>query len=345
VERLLDRCLPGDRRLTRGVLMSETRGHLERRELRDVARAAFDGRELISVQRLRGGSKKGVYRLTLDNNTTSIVYLWNADEDYWPAAFDQDSSGPLDHASGLDLFSAAHTVLSGIGIRVPRVIMLDTSGSLVPGEVAVLEDVRGGTLESLWERDPQRAEPVLARLGEAVQAMHYHRSDRYGRPAADGSADIAPVEHIVLNRALDHLSTSAARVDRIAAVEQRIADTLRQRHATVAPRREYGLIHGELGPDHVLVDDCDEPVLIDIEGVMFFDVEWEHAFLELRFGDRYRDLSAEDLDGDRLRFYRLAMYLSLVAGPLHLLDGDFPHRAAMQDIVAQNIHRTMSELS
>ncbi|MGP4016701.1 phosphotransferase [Saccharopolyspora sp. 5N708] len=325
--------------------MSEPRGHLERRELLAVARTAFAGRELISVQRLRGGTKKGVYRLLLDDHTTSIAYVWNADEDYWPTKPDQDPGGPFGHASGLGLFTAAHTVLSEIGIRVPRLIMLDASGDLVSGEVAVLEDVRGGTVEDLWERDPQRAEPVLARLGAAVQAMHHHRNDWYGRPGANGATDIAPVEHIVLHRALDHLSASAARLDRIAAVEQRVADTLTERYAAVAPRREYGLIHGELGPDHVLVDDQHEPVLIDIEGVMFFDVEWEHAFLELRFGDSYRHLSADDLDGDRLRFYRLAMYLSLVAGPLDLLDGDFPHRAAMQDIVEQNVGRTLAELS
>lgn len=325
--------------------MSGIRAHLGRRELLDVARTAFDGRELISVQRLRGATKKGVYRLALDDNTTSIVYVWNADEDYWPGALDQDPEMLFGHATGIGLFAAAHAVLSEAGISVPRVIMLDGSGALVAGEVAVLEDVRGGALEGLLERDPQRAEPVLARLGEAIQAMHRHRGDRYGRPGAGRPAGIATAEQLVLNRALGHLSVSAARSDRIAAVERRLADKLRERHAAVTPRSEYGLIHGELGPDHVLVDDHDEPVLIDIEGVMFFDVEWEHAFLELRFGENYRHLRAGGLDGDRLRFYRLAMYLSLIAGPLHLLDGDFPDRAPMQDIVEYNIGRTLAELS
>jgi len=34
------------------------------------------------------------------------------------------------------------------------------------------------------------------------------------------------------------------------------------------------------------------------------------------------------LDGQRLAVYILAMRLSLVAGPLRLLDGDFPDRDA-----------------
>ena len=32
---------------------------------------------------------------------------------------------------------------------------------------------------------------------------------------------------------------------------------------------------------------------------MFFDIEWEHAFLRLRFGDHYRWLRASGLDDQR----------------------------------------------
>lgn len=325
--------------------MPETRRNLGNEQLSDVVRAAFGERELVSVERLSGGSKKGVYRLRLDDRTTSIAYVWNADEDYWPDAGSQDQGDPFGHATGVDLFETAHAALSAIAVRVPRVVMLDRSRSLLAGDVAVLEDVRGGTLEALCERHPQRARHVLARLGNAVRAMHNSQCDRYGRPGTDRADGTEPTKHVVLRRALGHLTTAAARVDRIAAVEHRLLDLLHERHAAVAPRATYGLIHGELGADHVLVDDNDEPVLIDIEGVMYFDIEWEHVFLELRFGDNYPHLRSDDLDSDRLRFYRLAMYLSLVAGPLRLLDGDFPDRAAMRAIVAHNIGRTLAELT
>ena len=43
-------------------------------------------------------------------------------------------------------------------------------------------------------------------------------------------------------------------------------------------------VHGELGPDHVLVDRGGKPVRVGIEGLMYLDIEWEHAFLRLRFG-------------------------------------------------------------
>ena len=60
---------------------------LTRDDLAGVARAALGrSRTLESVARLAGGSRKGVYRLTMDDRTTAIAYLWAADENYWPAA-------------------------------------------------------------------------------------------------------------------------------------------------------------------------------------------------------------------------------------------------------------------
>lgn len=40
-------------------------------------------------------------------------------------------------------------------------------------------------------------------------------------------------------------------------------------------REAYGLVHGELGPDHVLVTPAGEAVVIDFEGLTYFDVEWD----------------------------------------------------------------------
>jgi hypothetical protein len=110
----------------------------------------------------------------------------------------------------------------------------------------------------------------------------------------------------------------------------------------VAPRPDYSLVHGELDPGHVLIDHRGCPVIIDIEGLMYFDAEWEHVFLQLRFGQHYPRLEPPDLDADRLSLYRLAMHLSLVAGPLRLLDGDYPRRDIFLDIAEWNLHQVLS---
>jgi hypothetical protein len=92
----------------------------------------------------------------------------------------------------------------------------------------------------------------------------------------------------------------------------------------------------------VLVDREGHPVLIDIEGLMYFDAEWEHVSLALRFGRQYRMLREPGLDSARLNLYRLAMHLSLVAGPLRLLDGDYPDREPMLSIAEYNTQQVLA---
>ncbi len=102
-------------------------------------------------------------------------------------------------------------------------------------------------------------------------------------------------------RALGDLAQAAARDARIDRARERLAERLLRLAAAVRPRAEYVVVHGELGPDHVLVAADGSPVLIDIEGAMYFDVEWEHVFLRIRLGEADdRPLAADGLDEDRL---------------------------------------------
>ncbi|MFD7795253.1 phosphotransferase family protein [Streptomyces sp. NPDC059759] len=330
--------------------MDAVRRVVTRDDLDSVARAVFgNGRRLRGVSRLRGGSKKGVYRLDLDDDSTAVVYIWDASENYWPATGAGTSrvEDPFSPASGLDLFEAAHRNLHQLGIKTPQLLLADRSGSLYPADLAVVEDVPGDNMESLLRRDPGRAAPAMARLAEVLGVMRGHAGPRFGKVAlidGGGSSDGASCEQVVLHRAFDDLTEAAARDPRIAASYDRLRRVVGDLAARVPARSRYGLVHGELGPDHVLVDRHGQPVLIDIEGLMFFDVEWEHAFLRLRFGEHYAGLSGGDLDEHRTTFYTLAMHLSLVAGPLRLLDGDFPERDVMRGIAEHNLREALTFL-
>jgi hypothetical protein len=97
--------------------------------------------------------------------------------------------------------------------------------------------------------------------------------------------------------------------------------------------------------DHVLVDPEGRPVLIDIEDLMYFDVEWEHVHMQIRLGrDWARTVGVDDLDEDRVALYMLAHRLFLVAGPMRLLDGDFPNRAFMHSIIEHNLNEALALL-
>ncbi|MEU6817177.1 phosphotransferase [Streptomyces sp. NPDC046860] len=279
------------------------------------------GCRVTGVERLRGGSKKGVYRLALTGTAappTVIAYSWAPQESFWPAA-------PTDHASGLAPFLAAHHALDAAGVRTPRLLHASARDDL-----ALVEDVPGDTLETAFTSDPPRAATALAELSAALDRMAAHTS-----PHPDGTPS-GTSEGLTLTRALRDLAEAATRVPRIAAARAALTDRLHALHAAVTPRPVYSLVHGELGPDHVLLTADGHPALIDIEGLTHFDPEHEHAFLRLRFGPHYAPLARPSLDPARLTLHTLALHLSLVTGPLRLLDGDFPHREAMRGIAEHN---------
>jgi hypothetical protein len=274
-----------------------------------VSEVFGEGRRLVGVRRLRGGSKKGVYRLGFDDGFSVILYSWADDEDFWPVSSDAGEADPFGHASGFELFEASRVRLEDVGVRVPGLYSVDRSQARYPADLALVEDVRGGSLEALLQADPQGAEGVLDRLAAGLRVMSGHRGRRFGKVAVvDGGdvtdvADVAEVRscvEVVLERALRDLAEAAFRVGRIGEVRGPFESALREMAAGVRPRAEYGLIHGELGPDHVLVDDRGAPVLIDIEGTMYFDVEWEHVFLEIRFHEHYGPLRVDGLDERRM---------------------------------------------
>jgi tRNA A-37 threonylcarbamoyl transferase component Bud32 len=317
--------------------MTSIRRHLTRDDLAPLARAAT-GRALVGVGRLRGGTKKGVYRLTLDDGTTVVAYVWSPDEDYWDAG-SCDPRDPFCAGTGLDVFTAAHDRLVAAGVRTPRLLHADTTMDAV-----VVEDMRGGSLEEALERDPVAGRAALERFAGELAALHAQQGPAFGKAGLvdnGGTSSSRSAADRITEGALRHIEQAAVRDERIAVVREELEETVRRLAAAVRPRARHTLIHGELGADHVLLDDLGRPALIDIEGLMYFDVEWEHVFLRIRFGSHYDVLRGADLDEDRMRLYRLAMHVSLVAGPLRLIEGDFPNPEWMREIAESNLVRVL----
>ncbi|MFG1916963.1 phosphotransferase family protein [Micromonospora sp. NPDC048898] len=323
------------------------RSFLRAEDVRDLVADQFGStRSLTALDRLTGGSKKGVYRIRLDDRTTVVLYVWAAAENFWPVS-PTVPDDPFTDASGADLFAISHAALTATGVRVPRLLMLDRDGRYLPSDIALVEDVGDLTLEALLARDPVGAATPLSALGDSLRRMHTTLGSHYGKLATSthGKASrTRPAEDVVADRALGHLDAVATRDARLADAHDRVATHVRQLRGAVTARRVYGLVHGELGPDHVFVTRDNEPALIDFEGLTYFDVEWEHAWLQMRFGDAYPALRPVDLDPRRLELYRYAQVLSLIEGPLRIAATDFPNRQWMLDLAEWNIAKALAPL-
>jgi aminoglycoside phosphotransferase (APT) family kinase protein len=321
------------------------RAFLQVDDLHDLVAEQFGrDRRLLTLDRLTGGTKKGVYRLGLDDWASVILYVWADTENCRPPA-PLVPDDPFTDANGAELFATAQTALAAADVRTPQVLMLERDRRCLDADIALVEDVGSLRLETQMEQDPTAAATTLSALGDTLRRMHTTAGPQYGKIAtiAGGTAPQARrTEDVILDRAPAHLDAAATRDDRLADAHHRITDHLRHLHGTVTPRQTYALVHGELGPDHVLVTPAGEPVMIDIEGLAFFDIEWDHAWLQMRFRDAYLRLHPVELDQDRLEFYRYAQVLSLIEGPLQIASTDFPDRQWMLDLAEWNITKALN---
>ncbi len=259
------------------------------------------------VEPLRGGAKKAVSRLHCDDGFTCILYEWTPEAAY----------AGVDAADGPAALAHNHGYLRDLGVRTPEVLHRDASWALV-------EDLG----DRLYMGD-------LARLGTALARMHGHRRVGWGPLAEPRRTVDPPCERVVLQQTRRDLVDLGRMVAGF--VPAPLTDRVLDLFDRVSPRSDHGLIHGELGPEHVRADPDGQPCLIDIEGAKFFDVEYEHSFLTFRWKDRYPALRAEGLDAQRLRFYRLSLHLHYAAGPLRIIARGYPDAAGMRAIADANL--------
>jgi hypothetical protein len=160
------------------------RGPAARDELEAVVRAAFGpGRRLAAVRRLRGGSKKGVYRLSLDDGRTVIGYTCADAENYCQRRVARPptpsrSAKPREPACSRRRARDSRPWACALrGCTCSTALCPSTRPRSHWSRTCAAE-----TLEQWLERGDPGAQQVLARLAETLRDARLPRpSDRQGR--------------------------------------------------------------------------------------------------------------------------------------------------------------------
>lgn len=306
--------------------------HLDYSDLKDYIGKVFGTGYLVAnVSKIHGGAQKVVYKIDCSNGFSCVMYVWDLAANYFQ---EEEANNDINERSyGSVLFEINNKFLTQQGIRTPVLYDLNTERKHYPFDYALVEYVDGQKAEAYFHHtDSQVQDKLFQRLSDMLSSMHANERDVYGK--LNNNATYMEKCHLLqLKNTEVQLSYASHYIDSIRANQSKLLDTLYELESRIKPRTHYRFIHGELGPDHVLVNDKLEPVLIDIEGAMFFDIEHEHSFLALRFGQYYRFLKNNTLDPNRMSFYRFHHHVSLTSGGLKLLHRGFPDQQFAKSLV------------
>lgn len=314
--------------------------HLDKVDLQDYARKVFGAGYVVDqVSKMHGGAQKVVYKIDFCNGFSCALYVWDLSMNY----FQEEIAADDMHAKsyGSDLFALNNKYLTELGIRTPALYDLNTERNRYSFDYALVEYIEGHKAEVYFDHSDSRVrDRVFQQLGEMLASMHATERPCYGN-AYTNVMSMGECHLLQMENAKAQLAYASQYIDSLRDHQSKLLDTLHELESRIQPRTRYGFIHGELGPDHVLVNERLEPYLIDIEGAMFFDIEHEHSFLEFRFGDFYRYLKNDSIDPARMSFYRYHHHISLTSGGLKLLHRGFPDQQFARQLA---VHHAESAL-
>lgn len=291
------------------------------------------GCRVCSLKRVLGGAQKHTYLAETEGCAPFIVYRWGEDTSY----FSSGKKGAVFSSSGASLFVQNNRLLRRLGVQTPELYCLDGGDGEQPWAYALVQYIDGPDMDEIAAKDPSRLPAVFASLRGSARRLHRCRGSQVGQ-----LGNLQPPGFDVIAHTRREGEGSLSRLARADgenwALYAQIARQLADLAAAAAPRDEYTFIHGEWGPNHVLVDRTDTAYLIDIEGARFCDLEMEASFLRLRFGEDYRQLVEEPLDPVRMGFYHLCHCATLLDGAVELRAKGYYDMAEVEGMIDHFTH-------
>jgi hypothetical protein len=260
--------------------------HLGQTDLQDYIEKVFGtSYEVVNVSKMHGGAQKVVYKVDCSNGFSCILYVWDLTMNHFK---EEIENGDIHTRSyGGNLFELNNKYLIQQGIKTPIIYDLNRDRNRYPYDYALVEYVDGEKAEYYFHHsDSSIKDKIFQRIRNMLMDMHANERNIYGK-ANQSEMNSEKCHHFQMRSAKLDLVYSCQHIASMRANHSKLLDKLYELESKIEARNRYVFIHGELGPDHILINEKFEPYLIDIEGAEFFDIEHEHSFLQIRFGDYY----------------------------------------------------------
>lgn len=273
--------------------------------------------ELDSMERILGGAQKHTYLAKCTNGFEFVIYQWDKSMTY----FENNDESAVFCSSSPKLFKSNNELMREHGVLTPELFYMDISRNEADCEYAFAEYINGHDMDYIMEKEPERLPKIIKVLKDNIDRLHSIKSSAVGQVGRmQGSEfNIISAELEDIHQNCQYLQANDAEYTDVYIQVEAIAKDCAEK---LEKRNEYTFIHGELGPNHVIVDKDDNTYLIDIEGAKFYDVEEELSFLNMRF-NKMLNISKDAVDEQRMHFYYIGHCLGNLRGAVELRQKGF----------------------
>ncbi len=181
---------------------------------------------------------------------------------------------------------------ASIGVPVPKVLLVERiEVESKPMEIMVESRLDGIGLRDLKksDQDPENNKKLLSKLGTVLEKIHSIPTNGFGPLDKNGNGKYPSAKEMLLN---DQYISDARILPRDESIPfdretVRKAKKILNREAQNFPDIKPKLLHGDLAPQHILVDKDEISGIIDFETARGSDPAEEFARWELKFGNEY----------------------------------------------------------
>jgi len=252
------------------------------------------------------------------------------------------SENPIDGVEylfpdGFQYFIYNTELLSSIGLRVPKIIV---SGHYNDGDFnyAIVECFKGISFNEYMQGGGDVS--IFAdKIVDIMSKMSIHKRNYYGSPIETKPNYISAAQ-LIYNFYAEELNIASKFDNEINDLKENILVLMKKKFSEIdeKEKQEYSLVHGELTPPHIFILDDGKIGLIDIEGVKYFDLEYDWAVIDLMYGGKIP--MPNNINMQKLEFYKICLqigYVSVAADYLVNVDSNNIFFIDIREINLRNI--------